>query len=229
MSRKLAISDIHGCAKTFGALLDNLAFSKADQLFLLGDFIDRGPDSKGVFDRIIQLQNDGYQVRCLRGNHEDMMLDAFSNRKKEAMWKNNGGMDMLESFGVRDQHELPKQYIDLVNSFEYCIETEGFILVHAGLDFLRNDPFHDKYSMMWLRDWYQFIRYDWLGERIIIHGHTPVPKETIEEQLIKLPAQRYLDIDNGCVFAPFAAGRGLGKLCCFDMTNQHLYFQQYVE
>ncbi|MEO0876095.1 MAG: metallophosphoesterase, partial [Bacteroidota bacterium] len=65
--RKFAISDIHGCLKTFEALLDQIQFTTQDELYLLGDYIDRGPDSKGVIDLIWKMQADGYQVKCLRG------------------------------------------------------------------------------------------------------------------------------------------------------------------
>ena len=67
---RFAISDIHGCAKTFEALLDRIALSTQGELYLLGDYLDRGPDSKGVLDLIFRLQREGYAVHCLRGNHE---------------------------------------------------------------------------------------------------------------------------------------------------------------
>ncbi|MFT5168289.1 MAG: serine/threonine protein phosphatase 1, partial [Saprospiraceae bacterium] len=63
--KQYAISDIHGCAKTFKALLEQISFSKEDVLYLLGDYVDRGPDSKGVIDHIWQLQSEGYTVFCL--------------------------------------------------------------------------------------------------------------------------------------------------------------------
>lgn len=75
--KKYAITDIHGCNKTFQALLDKIAFTTADALYLLGDYIDRGPDSKGVFDTIFNLQETGHSVHCLRGNHEAMFLDSL--------------------------------------------------------------------------------------------------------------------------------------------------------
>ena len=66
MTRKIAISDIHGCNKTFQKLLfETLNLQKNDQLYLLGDYIDRGPDSKGVLDTIQNLITNGYYVRCL--------------------------------------------------------------------------------------------------------------------------------------------------------------------
>jgi len=70
--RQIAISDIHGCARTFQALLDKIQLSTNDQLYLLGDYIDRGPDSKGVIDTILGLINAGYRVQTLMGNHEKM-------------------------------------------------------------------------------------------------------------------------------------------------------------
>ena len=67
-----AISDIHGCCQTFRYMVETeLQITKEDELFLLGDYIDRGKDSKGVFDYIMQLQNDNFKVQCLMGNHED--------------------------------------------------------------------------------------------------------------------------------------------------------------
>ncbi len=228
MSRKLAISDIHGCAKTFIALLDHLAFSQSDTLYLLGDYIDRGPDSKSVVDYILRLKQDGYQVHCLRGNHEQLLLNAIADPAHDLAWTKNGGMDMLRSYGIDHQRDLPQSCLDFVQSLDYYFETEGFILVHAGLDFIRQDPFYDTWSMMWIRDWYHFIRYEWLAKRIIVHGHTPVFREEIESQFSKLSTQQYLDIDNGCVFAAIAGRRGLGNLCCFDLTNRALFFQPYT-
>ena len=65
--RKFAISDIHGCLKSFEALLDKIQLSTSDELYILGDYIDRGPDSKGVIDYIWKLEQEGYAVKCLRG------------------------------------------------------------------------------------------------------------------------------------------------------------------
>jgi len=78
--KKYVISDIHGCAKTFKALVDRISFSREDELYLLGDYIDRGPDSKGVIDHIWDLLETGYTVHCLTGNHEQMFLHAIDAR-----------------------------------------------------------------------------------------------------------------------------------------------------
>ena len=95
--RRFAISDIHGCIKTFKTLVDRIEFSKEDTLYLLGDYIDRGPDSKGVIDHIWKIQEEGYRVHCLRGNHEQMLLEELKNIK---FWY-QGEPAMLKSFNAK--------------------------------------------------------------------------------------------------------------------------------
>lgn len=230
--RKIVISDIHGCLKTFEALLDRLAFSKADALYLLGDYVDRGPDSKGVIDRIWRLQKDGYHTECLKGNHEELVLRAASgNFTYLEKWLITDGKDTMDSFGVNQCSDIPPPYLDWMNALPYYLEVDNFLLVHAGLDFNLDDPLSDTSEMCWLRDWHPNIRYDWLDGRIILHGHTPVDVETIEYQFQNLELSQYLDIDNGCVYADPRHWKreGLGNLCAFDMTNRKLLFQENLD
>jgi serine/threonine protein phosphatase 1 len=218
-----AISDIHGCSKTFTALLEKIAFSKSDSLYLLGDYIDRGPDSKGVIDQIMKMTEDGYQVHCLRGNHEQMMLDGLTDAVKKHAWEMAGGKETLLSFGVSGLKEIPEKYIHFLHDLAYYFEVDGYILVHAGLSFWETGRLEDKKSMLWMRSWYNDIDYKWLDERIVIHGHTPQPRMESDEQLAFIQTQRYLNIDNGCVFASRVRGMDMGNLLAFDMTNQALY------
>ncbi len=76
MSR-YSISDIHGCANTLKALLNIIGLNKTDELYLLGDYINRGNHSKEVVDFLIQLENEGYPLNLLKGNHESMVFDSF--------------------------------------------------------------------------------------------------------------------------------------------------------
>jgi len=230
--REIAISDIHGCNQSFEALLDQIAFSTSDVLYLLGDYVDRGPDSKGVIDRIWALQDDGYQVACLKGNHEELVLRAASgNFTYLEKWLKTDGKDTMISFEVETCAEIPRKYLDWMEALPYFLEVGSYLLVHAGLDFRLDDPLSDTSEMCWLRHWQPAIRYEWLQERIILHGHTPIERETIENQFGNLQAARHLDIDAGCVYADPRHWRseGLGNLCAFDMTNQRLFFQEYVE
>jgi serine/threonine protein phosphatase 1 len=228
---KYAISDIHGCRKSFLALLDKIAFSKSDELYLLGDYVDRGPDSKGVLDLIFDLQKNGYTLRCLRGNHEEILLRSMYDRTGLDNWLQTDGKKTLDSFGVEQTHEIPELYTEFLRELDYWFETDGYILVHAGLNFNLFDPLEDNRDLLVIRRWYPYVRYDWLGERIILHGHTPMPYFEIETQLLELDKSQYLDLDAGCVYA--GSDRldrmGLGYLCAFDMGNRRLFFQENVE
>ena len=240
--RKIAVTDIHGCLKTFKALIEHqVEFTKNDELYLLGDYIDRGPDSKGVLDYIMNLDEAGYTVKCLRGNHEEMMVNAARNNSDVAMWLYNGGQETLASYGTEEPAEIPEKYIDFVRGLDFFYEVDEYILVHAGLNFVgeQNDsksensflwkmhnPLQDLNSMMWIRWWYEDIDWNWLQDRIIIHGHTPVVTDEIWDMYDYLQEDQVLDIDNGC-FARYKDG--MGQLCAFDMVNRDLYFQANIE
>ena len=81
MERIFAIGDIHGCSKTFKKLLlDKIKINKSDTIYCVGDYIDRGEDSKGVIDFILDLRAEGYTIHTLRGNHEQMLLDSIADK-----------------------------------------------------------------------------------------------------------------------------------------------------
>lgn len=223
--KRYAISDIHGCVKTFRALLDQIAFSKSDILYLLGDYIDRGPDSKGVINHIWQLQTEDYQIFCLKGNHEQMLLDSAANPRHERHWLMHGGWATLDSFGLNNLSDLPAPYLQWMEKLPHYMEIEGYILVHAGLNLSIENPLADETAMLWARRWYTASRKKWLGNRIVVHGHTPIERSAIERGLQNLDFVPVLDIDGGCVFVE-ARYR---KLCAFDLDEQKLYFHERIE
>ena len=101
MKNQWIVPDIHGHLKTLKFLIeDRIALSKSDSIYFLGDYIDRGPDSKGVIDFIMNLQNSGYDVHCIRGNHEDYCIRAWESdqncflfrSKIEKDWRKNGAL-----------------------------------------------------------------------------------------------------------------------------------------
>ncbi|HFA51424.1 MAG TPA: serine/threonine protein phosphatase [Bacteroidetes bacterium] len=225
--RKIAITDIHGCYLSFEALLDKTAFAKNDELYLLGDFIDRGPGSKKVLDRIINLKSEGFNINCIAGNHDFAMLDAKTDPSFFSSWYNGwGGKQTMESFGVRSLDHIPGKYWDFINGLDMTIEIDGYIMVHAGLNFNVKNPLRPDIDMLYLRNWYGQIKYGWLGERKIIHGHTPMKKYDIEYMLQRLEKDKVIDIDGGC-FAKYHEGKGY--LCAFDFSNNKLYFQKCLD
>lgn len=222
--RILAISDIHGCLHTFKALLRQIKFSKSDHLFLVGDFIDRGPNSKGVIDYIWELQAAGHTITCIKGNHEQMMLDSKVNMNQARNWLIHGGSQTLDSFGAADLKEVTKKYIRWMQELPHFAIKEDYIFVHAGLNFDMPNPMDGKDSMLWIRNWHTDVNHHWLGKRIIVHGHTPMKKSNIEEMFKTIDYLQVLDIDAGCCFDY----EGLGHLCAVDLTNRALYFEKRV-
>ena len=225
MSR-YAISDIHGCARSFEALLDKVGLAANDELYLLGDYIDRGPDSRGVIDRIRALQQAGQPVTCLMGNHEQMLLRSRMDLRWYRTWMLNGGRATLESFEVQTTSEIPEDYTEwLVGLAHYC-ETPDYFMVHAGLDFRQENPLEDTMGMLWSRDWHDHIDRDWLGGRAIVHGHTPQTRDQLVTNLQKMDQQAWINIDGGCVFGQL---QGFGQLCAFDLDKQTLTLQEAIE
>ena len=225
--RKIAITDIHGCILSFEALLEKTAFTTADELYLLGDYIDRGPDSKKVIDKILQLKSEGYRIECLAGNHDHAIIDALTDPSFYGQWYNGwGGKQTMEGFGISKLEQIEMPYWYFFNSLEMVFEVDNYILVHAGLDFLSKDPLKPDVNMLYLRNWYDQINYDWLGDRVIVHGHTPVAKRRTEGMLKQLDKTKVIDIDTGC-FAKHLPDKGY--LCAFDMTNRELFFQKNLD
>jgi len=215
---RYAISDIHGCAKTFRHLVKEvLQLKPADELFLLGDYIDRGPDSKGVIDFILELKRDGYKVRTLSGNHEAMMLDALEDEQFLLHWEMNGGRQTLVSFGVAALQDIPQSYWVFLQHLEYYIKLDDYLLVHAGFNFRAENPFADIDSMLWIRDFP--VDQAHLGQRKIVHGHTPTPVQKIAQNIDN--NAQVINIDGGCVYK----GRmpGLGYLTALNLDTLKFY------
>ncbi len=215
--KKYAISDIHGCLETFKTLLQKIELSRDDELYLLGDYIDRGPYSKGVIDYIWQLQVDGFYIKCLRGNHEQMYLNSFDGTDDWGDYHR----ETIASFGVKNIEETPGLYIDWMKSLAYYFEVDNYLLVHGGFDFGAADPLQNKEKMLWARDWYALIDKDWLAGRIIVHGHTPMEQNSIKAMADNLEQVPMLDIDNGCVYDY----GGFSHLTAFELNEKKLFFE----
>jgi len=138
MPRTLAIGDIHGCLTALDTLLGFVQPAPDDQLIFLGDYVDRGPDTKGVLDRLVELHRKG-GVICLRGNHEVMMLAATLGRDAFRFWQTFGGIEALESYaspdGTGSLGDVPESHWRFIKYA--CVdwyETETHIFVHANVD-----------------------------------------------------------------------------------------------
>ncbi|GIW93692.1 MAG: serine/threonine protein phosphatase [Pirellulaceae bacterium] len=130
--RLIAIGDIHGCLAAFEALLERIAPGPDDTLVLLGDYVDRGPDTRGVLDRMLTLRN-ACRLVPLMGNHELMMLQAFEDHWTAYEWLESGGRQTLASYGGKPS-AVPAEHLEFIRSCRPFYETDGYFFVHANYD-----------------------------------------------------------------------------------------------
>lgn len=202
-----------------------VSLKKKDKLIILGDIIDRGPDSKGVIDTIFLLLENGFDVRCLKGNHEQLLIDSFDNILSKVNWVKNGGNSTLKSFLTSDVKNIPEIYIDYLKSMNYYLIEGDHIFVHAGIDMTKTEPLKDKESMLWLRDWEEVYDNTWLKERVLIHGHTPETRDEIKNRL-ENDENKVLGIDNGIYLKE---DLGYSNLCVLEVETKKVYFQTNID
>jgi len=220
MNRRLVIPDIHGCSKTFKALVEKVALSREDTLFLLGDYIDRGPDNCGVIDFIIKLKSDGYDVRPIRGNHEQEFIEVFEEYDTQTFRiyaKRFRSLDLLTSDG-----KIKEPYLYFMSNLPYIIELPDYYLVHGGINFEKENPFDDKHSLLVSRK--TVYNANNAGNRRIIFGHQPTYYQEIKNAIDQRAS--LIPLDNGCIYNKshkvYDYTR-LGKLLCLDMDTFELF------
>lgn len=217
MDRLFAISDIHGCFKPFYEIIVNtIKLRKSDQLILLGDYIDRGDQSKEVIDFIIDLRKEGFNITPLTGNHELMLTDSYYNPDNLSLWLMNSGLSTLESFGIHDIREIDNRYLEFFTSLEYYKILDDLIFVHAGFDDLAINPFEDKRGMVWeCRLSYQNPM---LSGKTIIHGHRPKTVSYVKKLINE--GSKVIPIDTGCVYEKEI---GYGILSALEINSMTLF------
>jgi serine/threonine protein phosphatase 1 len=166
--RLLAIGDIHGCDIALETLLRELAPTAADTVVVLGDVVDRGPETRRCIDILLELRKSTNLIHLL-GNHEEMFLDALVGGRWESTWLQNGGREMLESYGGLID-DISPEHLDFIRAGRDYFETEWDIFVHATPHF---DVPMDQQSAEFLR-WNRISGREpphTSGKRIIC-GHT---------------------------------------------------------
>jgi len=196
-------------------LIENkIQLRKEDNLIFLGDYIDRGPDSKKVLDYIIELQNNDYDIVTLLGNHESMLVDAWYNESATSKWIQNGGSETLRSFDIDSLKAIDPKYIDFFKNLKFYYELDKYLFVHAGFNDKLENPFSDNYSMLWSRREEYFNPL--LNNRTVIHGHSPVSLDITQKQITN--NSKVINIDGGCVYS----STHLGKLVAFEVNTRSI-------
>lgn len=220
MRRVLVISDIHGELEKFNQLLQEVKYDmQADQLILLGDYVDRGPDSCGVLNKVMELKEQGAIV--LRGNHDDMMLAAAEGEPKAwERWMKNGAVETLHSYEPEiDEWRIPetdtfKKHVEFIKGLDYYYELDQYIFVHGGVH--PETPLNktDPYVFVWIRDEFH---HGYRGDKTVIFGHTRTARlhSDKENNNVYFGKNNIIGIDGGAVYG--------GQLNCLDLTNKITY------
>lgn len=196
--KTIAISDIHGCYHELKELLitleENEIYNKdVDKLIFLGDYIDRGKDSRLVVELIRSLQNNNKNVIALKGNHEDMLLEYEEGISDSWLW--NGYEATLYSYKGYEEQYIND--IDWMKSLPLYHEDENFIYVHAGVDVDKPIDQQDKDTLLWVRE--PFLNNEQKYYKTVIFGHTPTVNLNGDDKPVYTFAKN-IDIDTGCVY-----------------------------
>lgn len=208
-----AVGDIHGEADLLRRLLDRLRQDIADRptgpvatVIFLGDYIDRGPDSRGVLDLLLSDPLPGVKLRFLRGNHEQALLDFLIDPLAAAEWLRFGGLETLASYGLRAPPgsldparlrqladdlagRLPAAHLSLLRTTILMAAVGDYAFVHAGIR--PGTPLNqqDPEDLLWIRD--GFLDRSFQASHVIVHGHTITDEPVLAPHRIGLDTGAY--------------------------------------
>jgi serine/threonine protein phosphatase 1 len=218
-----AIGDIHGRFDLFELMLERLALRHENaRLILLGDYVDRGPDSKRVLERVRELTHEPKplwsEVVVLRGNHEATLLDFLSDSSAGPVWAEYGGLTTLASYGVQGplirsdatawkkaQTEfckaLPEHHLSLLRQTQLLYQAGDYVFVHAGVRPGEPLEMQGEEVLLWIRG--EFLASPRANEKVVVHGHTQQEKAELLPWRIGLDTGAYA---TGTLSAIFLSG-----------------------
>ncbi len=210
----IAIGDIHGCLDPLQRLIHTLNPKRTDTLIFLGDYVDRGPNSKGVIDYLIELKKTHACVFLL-GNHEVLMLDYLAGLLTINDWERNGGVATLDSYMDGGSVHIPESHLDFLKTCLPYYDTPDYFFVHGGVKPFRTIEENlckmTNLELVWERshlDDFVLNTQDYKWEKTVVCGHTPIPRPIVLDKLIA--------IDTGCVYNQHSQ---LGRLTAISLPD----------
>ena len=205
MPRTVAIGDIHGCSHTLMTILQEVVPQADDTIIPLGHYVDRGIDSKGVLDMLIELSKWCRLVPIL-GNHDEMMLKSRDNRSVFRNWMEIGGITALDSYGDTGRISLiPREHFQFLETCVPYFETDTHVFTHANYD--STLPFDQQTNEMlrWrsLRD---HVPGPHCSGKTVVVGHTP------QDEVLDLGYLVCIDTGCGCAGKLTAMDIGTGRV-----------------
>ncbi len=200
------MGDVHGCSRSLKKLIDKLPLDHEDRIVFIGDYIDRGPDSRDVIDFLIALSAN-HNCIFIRGNHEQMLLDYLAGNDDGKLWVFNGMRQTVDSYGGLSN--LPDYHLDFFKSTQFVYEFNKWVFVHAGVRPGVNLKGQNNDDLIWIREEFIYSP-EPLKNKTVVFGHTPF----FTGPLIH---DSKIGIDTGCVYG--------GKLTALRMDDMKLYHQ----
>ncbi|TDO72686.1 serine/threonine protein phosphatase 1 [Halanaerobium saccharolyticum] len=198
------IGDIHGEIDELKKIIEKINYDPdQDKLIFVGDYVDRGADSYQVYKYIRKLDN-GKNI-FLRGNHEEMMIDAVLNENNIDLWYHNGGQETETGFPNRSELNKAAQYFA---SLPYYHAAEDYIFVHAGINPSKSLEEQTEHDLVWIRQPFLGAKSeDFKEDRTVVAGHTPVAE---------------VRFGNNKILVDTGAGKG-GILSAVNLETKEVY------
>ena len=208
--RIYAVGDVHGRSDLLQRLLAAVDADCKQRpvprpiTVFVGDYIDRGPDSRNVLDLLLRWQQ-SHEAIFLRGNHETFLPRFLADPRSLDEWRQYGGLETLLSYGLRpsinpDRDEqtmlatefaevVPREHLDFLQSLDLTFSCGDFLFVHAGVR--PGVPIHEQTEddLLWIRD--DFLNWEQPFERFVVHGHTPVDEPDLRLNRINIDTGAY--------------------------------------
>lgn len=210
--RTFVVGDIHGCVDELKQLLDAIQVDPSDTVCFLGDYVDRGPNSKAVIDCLLKLQATAAQCIFLKGNHEAMFLGyvGYPGMYGEAfLW--NGGAATLASYGIEGlkgraaAERLPPAHREFFLGLRSTVCLGEFLCVHAGVRPTVPLDAQNEEDLLWIRE--DFIEAEHAFPYTVLYGHTP-----FRDVRLHLPFK--VGLDTGVVYG--------NRLSCLELEEKAL-------
>ena len=210
--RRIIIGDVHGHFRCLMQLLEAIMPDGDDQVYFLGDLIDRGPHSAQVVELVMQL---GYP--CLLGNHEQMLINAFGSGKISTSymqsWILSGGQTTLESYN----NKIPEEHIEWMKGLPEYLDLGNLWLVHAGIDPKLPLNAQTTRQYCWIRDDFHGSTHPYFADKLIVTGHTITFTFTGVKPGQLAAGQGWIGIETG------AYHPNSGWLTALDIDNRKVY------
>ena len=219
--RLFVIGDIHGCVEELCYMLEYLMseqkLNQNDIVVFVGDYIDRGDNSKEVIQCLIEFKEKFTNTVFLKGNHEDMLLSYITSNRIgiRDSYLANGGVKTLESYNKpfegegytwEEEQNIIEQHLDFFCSLESAIIIGDYIIVHAGVNPLLPLDYQVEDDLLWIRE--DFICNTHPFDKTVVFGHTPY-----HNIFFDLPYK--IGIDTGLVYG--------NKLSCVELVNKKVF------